>query len=247
MKEKDLILLTAVCSAFFNVDVNAVSIKKQSIKKFDSEMLYSLESNKLAGRYLEYKLDYILPIGNDVYFIGEQFKKETVQTEVPVTKVTVTTWQYTYMDVIVSKLNSSGEFEWIKNAPLRNWIELKSPHVFKQYIAVPTENNIYIMYNEHPKNLAIYQKPKYEPKDLKDIKTIHGTNFVFSAIATGNGQITRGVIFPNEDYCFAPIQERDEKFFPPEKTEIFVPGADNTIFIYTEDKGKDQFSSLKLK
>jgi hypothetical protein len=55
------------------------------------------------------------------------------------------------------------------------------------------------------------------------------------------------VVFENEDYCFAPIQERDPNFIPPSECEIFVPGKKNEIYIYTEDKGKDQFAKLSFK
>lgn len=50
----------------------------------------------------------------------------------------------------------------------------------------------------------------------------------------------------NEDYCFAPIQERNPQFISTSDCEIFVGGKDNQIFIYTEDKGRDRFAKIKF-
>ena len=61
------------------------------------------------------------------------------------------------------------------------------------------------------------------------------------------GKITRSVVFENDKYCFAPIQERNPQFIPPSSCEIFQPGLNNTIYIYTEDRGQDQFARLTFK
>jgi hypothetical protein len=148
------------------------------------------------------------------------------------------------MDVIVAKLNSQGKFEWVKNVPLRNELRMDFAHVFKQYIAVATNKNIYILCNDHPKNLARYEKEKYEPSDLKSVTGIHGSNFVSNAVDLKTGAIVRMVVFENDKYCFAPIQERNRQFMPPSECEIFLPGKNNEIYIYTEDRGKDQFGKI---
>ncbi len=157
-------------------------------------------------------------------------------------------YEYEYMDVIIAKLNAEGKFEWVKNTPLRNKIELEEhKHVFKQYIATASSKAIYIMNNEHVKNISIYERPDYSPEDFKPSTNIHGTNFVCASIALETGAINRELIFCNEDYCFAPIQERNASFYPPSATEIFIKGEGNEIYIYTEDRGKDRFSKIILE
>jgi hypothetical protein len=235
----------------YKVDLASNSVSAKAINFFDDKMLKALESSNKRSRYFKYKLDYILPIGDAVYYIGEQYNEQLV------TRTTSSGgfgmgssrsyFAYEYMDVIVAKLNARGEFEWIKNVPLRNEMELNYSHVFKQYIAIPTDNSIYILCDDHPKNMARYEKDDYEPSDLKSVKGIHGSNFVSNQVSLTDGSIKRSVIFENEDYCFAPIQERDPNFLPPSEWEIFVPGKKNEIYIYTEDKGRDKFGKLILK
>jgi hypothetical protein len=235
----------------FTMNPATGEIISKAVNMFNDELLTRLESNPKRSRYFKYKLDYIIPIGKDVFYIGEQYQ-EVVRTSSSssgsfgVTSSS-TYYDYEYMDVIVAKLNADGKFEWIKNTPLRNSMTLNFPHVFKQYIAVPTENSIYIINNEHEKNINIYDKDDFEPKDLKTMSGIHGSNFVYNTVSISNGAIKHGLIFNNEEYCFAPIQERNPQFMPPESTEIFVMGGPNEIFIYTEDRGKDRFTKLVLK
>ncbi|MFT3949993.1 MAG: hypothetical protein QM763_23710 [Agriterribacter sp.] len=235
----------------YKIDLTSNTVSAKAMNFFDDKMLQALESNNKRSKRFRYKLDYIFPIGDAVYYVGEQYN-EALQTRTSGTgfgspSSSRSYFAYEYMDVIIAKLNAKGQFEWIKNVPLRNEMELNYAHVFKQYIAIPTDNSIYILCDDHPKNMERYEKNNYEPSDLKSVKGIHGSNFVSNQVSLSDGSIKRSVIFENEDYCFAPIQERDPNFIPPSEWEIFVMGKKNEIFIYTEDKGRDRFGKLQFK
>jgi hypothetical protein len=237
----------------FTIDLASMTVKSHPVKMFDDKILAALESNPKRSRYFKYKLDYIFPVGDDVFFVGEQFREQYVSNNsmggmagMGGMGSSSAHWEYEYMDVIVAKLNEKGEFEWISNAPLRNYFEIGWAHIFKQYFAVATDKNIYIFNNDHPKNIERYEKADFEPKDLKNMTTIHGSMFVYSAISTASGAVKHKVIQENETYCFAPIQERNPQFVPPQEAEIFVSGSNNEVYVYTEDRGKDRFSKLTI-
>ncbi|MFT3704008.1 MAG: hypothetical protein QM802_16700 [Agriterribacter sp.] len=233
----------------YKIDLTSNTVSAKAMNFFDDKMLQALESNNKRSKRFRYKLDYIYPIGDAVYYVGEQYN-ETLVTRTSGTGFGSSSrsyFAYEYMDVIIAKLNSKGQFEWIKNVPLRNEMELNYAHVFKQYIAIPTDKSLYILCDDHPKNMERYEKNDYEPSDLKSVKGIHGSNFVSNQVSLADGSIKRAVVFENEDYCFAPIQERDPNFIPPSEWEIFVTGKKNEIFIYTEDKGRDRFGKLQFK
>jgi hypothetical protein len=244
--------LTKVGIFSVKIDITSNKVVSLATNFFDDKMLKALESNNKKSRYLKYKLDYIIPVGDAVYYVGEQYRETKVTTSSSYgmnfsSMNNNTYWEYEYMDVIIGKLNSQGKFEWVKNAPLRNEMRMNFAHVFKQYIAVATSKNLYILCNDHPKNIARYEKDDYEPSDLKSVKTIHGSNFVSNAVDLKTGVITRSIVFENEKYCFAPIQERNRQFMPPSECEIFVPGKNNEVFIYSEDRGKDQFGRITFQ
>jgi hypothetical protein len=240
------------CGIFsFKVNVSNNTVAYKTFKFFDDNMLTALESNPRRSRYFKYKLDYILPVGDATYYVGEQYSEQWVENSSNSMGAMAGNngkWVYEYMDVIVAKLNAKGEFEWIKNSPLRQVVELGNiSHVFKQYIAVATSKNLYILNDDHPKNIERYQKADFEPKDLKTVRGIHGSNFVCNTMSLKDGSITnRKVLMKNEDFCFAPIQERNPQFIPPSDCEIFVPSVNNEIYIYTEDRGQDRFSKIKF-
>ena len=231
----------------FKVDLATKKVVSKTMKTFDDKLLTALESNPRRSKYFQYKLDYILPVGDASYFVGEQYQEQMVieRTQYGVNIY----WTYEYMDVIIAKLNAKGEFEWIKNSPLRIAIDRQNyRYLFKQYIAIATTKNLYILNDDHPKNIERYQKADFEAKDLKSVRGIHGSNFVCNTISLADGAVKeRKVLMENEDYCFAPIQERNPQFIPPSNCEIFVPGKNNEIVIYTEDKGKDRFSKIKFE
>ncbi len=245
------------CGIFsFKINTTSNTIAAKAVKFFDDALLTALESNPRRSKYFKYKLDYILPVGDAVYYVGEQYSEEYRQNNNSSMGVMGAAmgssngyYVYEYMDVIVAKLNSKGEFEWIKNSPLRNVMTVQgNAHVFKQYLAVATSKNLYILNDDHPKNIERYQKADFEPKDLKSVQGIHGSNFVCNTMSLKDGNVTnRNVLMKNEDYCFAPIQERNPAFMPPSDCEIFVPSKNNEIFIYTEDKGQDRFSKIKFE
>jgi hypothetical protein len=240
------------CGIFsFKVNTSNNTVAAKTFKFFDDAMLKALESNPRRSRYFKYKLDYIIPVGDATYYVGEQYSEQYVRNNNSGSYGMGNSgyWLYEYMDVIVGKLNAKGEFEWIKNSPLRNAMQINSQiaHVFKQYIAVATSKNLYILNDDHPKNIERYQKADFEPEDLKTVRGIHGSNFVCNVMSLADGKVTnRVVLMNNEDYCFAPIQERNPQFVPPSDCEIFVPGKDNKIYIYTEDRGRDRFASIKF-
>jgi len=244
----------------FKIDLSSNTVAAKTAKFFDDKMLTALESSPKKSRYFKYKLDYILPAGDAIYYVGEQYSEVFVRNTNNGYGSSMGgfggggfgmgsngTWNYEYMDVIVAKLNSKGEFEWIKNSPLRQNLQISYSHVFKQYIAFNTEKNLYILNDDHPKNIERYQKDDFEPSDLKTVSGIHGSNFVCNTMSLKDGKvINRTVLMKNDDYCFAPIQERNIQFIPPPDCEIFVPSKNNEIFIYTEDRGKDRFSKIKF-
>ncbi len=230
----------------FKIDLATKKVKSKTVKTFDDQLLTALESNPRRSKYFKYKLDYIIPVGDISYYVGEQYQEQMVVERTQYGYNVY--WTYEYMDVIVAKLNAKGEFEWIKNSPLRVNVDRQNyKHLFKQYIALATSKNLYILNDDHPKNIERYAKADFEAKDLKSVRGIHGSNFVCNTMSLQDGKVTeRKVLMENEDYCFAPVQERNPQFIPPSDCEIFVQSKNNEIFIYTEDKGQDRFSKIKF-
>ena len=252
-KGRDLIK-TGVFS--FTINLKSQSVTSKPVRFFDDKLLDALESTTKNKKVKDmgYKMDYILPVGKDVYYIGEQYHRYTTGSSMGgmggmgMGGSSRTEYHLEFMDVLVAKLNAKGEFEWIQNSPLRvTIVSSVPPPLYKQYFAYATASNVYIMCDDNAKNLEIYKEKDFTPKKLKDVSAIHGSNFVCNAISTANGSVKRSLVWKNDDYCFAPVQEKNPQFRPPTDCEIFVPGKNNEIYIYTENKGLDRFAKLKFE
>ena len=242
-KRKDLIKVGVFS---FKIDVATAKISSQNVKMFDIDLLKALRS-RVDRPDFEYKLDYIFPIGKDIFFVGEKYEERVISFYNFQTHSTITNYDYEYQDVIVAKFNSEGEFEWIQNTPLRINMTLSYPHIFKQYFAVATDKNIYIFYNENSKNLNVYKQTIIDPDDFKSLNGVRGSSFVCTDILAEDGRKQHLLVFNNENYCFAPIQENNPNYFPPSDCEIFVKDKNNNIFIYTENHGRDRFTKIFLE
>ncbi len=236
------------------MDISNGEILSRVVKRFDNDLLTALESDGIESRKFKYKLDHVFLLGNDVFYVGEQYAekvvsvKNTIHMAAKDTIITTTTYFYEYRNVIVAKLDSGSKFEWIKRIPLRINRTLNNyPHVFKQYIAVPTGNAIYILNNEHEGNLEIYKKPDFKVKDMRSISEMPGSNFVYTSVSLDSGSTAHGLIFHNKEYYFDPVHERNPNFVPPAYTEIFVMDRPNELFVYTKNKDLDRFTKLILK
>ncbi|MGZ3885012.1 MAG: hypothetical protein ACXVPQ_03395 [Bacteroidia bacterium] len=233
---------------YYTFDFNSGNLLSSSNQLFSDALLNKLSYKRQQAGYFDYKIDYIKTIGNDVYLIGEQYSEEYVYYYNPSTRTTSAYWLYDYKDILVAKLsNQSTTVDWIRNIPFRYAMRMNSPHIFMHYFAYNTENNLYLFYDENRKNFSDYTFDNYEPKKIKYYSSIHGTNFVAASINVNSGKMDRQVVFRNDDYCFAPIQENNLQFVPANNTQIFVDDGKDRIIIYTEDRGNERFSRLKLK
>lgn len=234
------------CGVFaFTVEVKSFSLVDSKVQVFDEKFLSLLSTNKKGARYRRFKMDDMFSIGDDIYFVGQQYEERMICNNSGY--VRTCNWVYKYMDAIVVKLDSKGDFDWIVNVPMRTAITVSSPHIFKQYTSTRSESKMYFMYNDHPKNMKIYENNNYNPDKLGVTSGIHGSNFVYTSIDMSNGTLNRGLIFVNDTYCFAPVQERNPQFYPPDDAVNFVKDSPEELIIYTEDRGKDRFSRLILQ
>ena len=231
----------------FKVDLLTKKVISKSVQTFDDKLLTALENNPFN---FQYKLDYIIPVRDDYYFVGVQHSiLRFEETNIENVRTIHREYKYKYRNILIAKLNAKGKFEWIKNSPLKIDIEdQRFNYLFKQYIVFATAKNLYLLNVDHKNNLEQYGKSDFKAKDLKPVKVVHGSNFICATISLEDGNVKeRNVIMKNDDYCFAPIQERRIQFIFSSHNEIFVPGKNNEIVIYTEDKGKDRFSKIKFE
>ena len=227
------------CGLFsFKTSVVGDSITRKTFSMFDDATLTRLQSTKKKAEDFNYKLDHITSINNSVYYIGEQYQEKSLGPF---------EWSYDYRDIMIVKLNANSEFQWVKQVPLRYDVRQKYRHIFKQYIAYATAENIYILFNDNPVNTKYYQEINFKPENVSNVEAIHGSDFVCNSINLKDGNWKRNVLFRNNTYCFVPIRNNRPKFVLSSEEVLYLPLKKNSIYIHTEDRGSDKFDILTFE
>jgi hypothetical protein len=228
----------------FTINLTTQKVESRTIKMLDEQMLATSESSLNKGG--DYRMDYVFTSGENTYFVGEQYLKGGIIKTNASGSVSMM-YTYTYLDVIVGKLNGRGEFEWIKSVPMKTKLTTTIPHHFKPYCAILNKDNIYILRNSDPKNLKIINSSTYKASDLKRTYENPGSSFIYSTVNINDGLLKHGLIFENIKYCFAPIQIKDINFYPSRNSDVIF-GANNEVYFFTQDyKGKECFDKLVLQ
>ena len=237
----------------YTINLESYEITGKAINLFDDTMLTALETKE--SERLDYKIDYLFPVGKNVFLVGEQYDINRIVSD---SKAGPMKYNHEYKDVIVAKYNPEGKFEWIKNTPLRYTISNAGPLVLKAYAAFSSDNKIYILNNESSTNLKIYSKPNFNPKFLTSHTNIKGTNLVYSSLSIEDGKIEHNLLFDNKTFCFFPtsisiptfitssiftIYPNSGNKFINDNEEMFLR-SDDELYIYTHQKGKDRFSKI---
>jgi hypothetical protein len=243
-------------------------VQKSVAKLFDDKLLESLEVNDRKSHYLRYKMDYAYFINQEFYFVGQQFVRGINNNG----SISYTgnpdaifyggtndlTPLYQYTDVIISKLNHSGELEWMKNIPVRIRFEQKDPHVSMQYISISTKKSICILNNDSESNLKLINQPNLDLRGLRYLKKMRGSILVCHDVALADGTISHKSIYKNEVFVFDPIPSYSDytgtfpsyserkHYYPNYNYPMSINGGANGLILQTENKKNKKFLKLKF-
>ncbi len=241
----------------FIIDLSDFSIILQKMQMFDDTFTKKIEAFGSSSKYCKYKIDHIIQVKKSTYIIGQQYNitKGGIESQQDINGSPTynnnktprnNLWSVQYKDIILAKINYKGEFEWIKNIPLRNGLTITSPSIFEQYICVNDENSIQFLYNEDSRNAEMRKDSTSKPEDLKYVsKNLKGSNFVMTSFNLDNNSFKHQIIFENDNFCYSPLKEINYNFMPSSKNENFVRGKNNNIIFYTKKNNKSQIVELE--
>lgn len=238
---KDILIRVGIFN--INIDINTARVKSNKTMMLEYNMLTTLQSLPNLPLNYKYKLDYILPAGGDLFFVGQQCRSTFVKSK---PENDETHWEHEYRDVIVAKVNSKGEFAWTNELSVRNIVTTETPHTFNQYFATSGTKNINIFYNDFAKNASVYEKAGYDSKELTSTTSIPGSVFQQARISLTDGALRRTVIMQNDSLCFTPSQEGDSRFAPG-AASLILPAAPGEIIFYSGLSDRRYFCKLSIK
>ncbi|HRX97887.1 MAG TPA: hypothetical protein P5514_13145 [Bacteroidales bacterium] len=150
---------------FTTVDLKTQKASKINYQEFDMELitknLKKGEENKLnrkdekgkdADMY-EYDMrDMVFRPNGEILLIGEQYFIESVERMKTDGSGSETKRLYNYNDIVVVKLDAGGKIIW-GNKIAKRQESKEDGGYFSSYIMAHTDQNLYFIFNDHPKNL----------------------------------------------------------------------------------------------
>lgn len=138
---------------YMKINTSTKTVITQKVKDFDNDFLsLFLSERKISkgGELYNYSIDHIETDkdGNTV-IVAEQYYVETY-TSTNSSGYTSTRYVYNYNHVLVVKFSPQGDVLWWAKIPKR---QRSGNATYFSYMYAMKNNNIYVMYNEHKKNL----------------------------------------------------------------------------------------------
>jgi|GEM_PF-2195952 hypothetical protein len=128
-------------------------------------------------------------------------------------------------ELIVSKFNKSGKLEWMRVIPKFTGGRLND------FNFMVKNNQVYLFYAEHPKNLEKGTVTDYNAKKYSPIRTYNGSLLVCTTFDEA-GNINRKEVFRNEGWCYDPVP-----------TNILLD-KDNGLLLRMINKDKERYDKL---
>lgn len=153
-------------------------VKVDEIKSIREEDLQNLHARDL----------YLLDNG-DVVFIAEIEYNEVLSFQDSESKLYFITYRHSD-EIIVSKFDAEGKLDWQTMVPK---LQFRPNELVSGYHSIINKNSLYLLYNDHPKNINIY-----DPDDMKQMKSKF--ELTLGEIDLETGMLTKSQINPvNKD------------------------------------------------
>lgn len=142
------------------------AFSKKDLLKFATER----QVKKGKGASTSFSIDDIILMPNgDIKVVAEAYEVHVVTTTNS-NGSTTTTYYYYYMNIMVVDMDKDGKIQWVANVP-KMQVSRNDGGIYSSYILGYDANNLYMIFNDHPKNTSPKTKEakrgKYAANTLK--------------------------------------------------------------------------------
>lgn len=114
-----------------------------------------------------------------------------------ITKGNTTVYKPYSREFIISKFNNTGKLEFVKVIPKNTADKMYGDDI------VESNDNLFVFYCEHPKNLEKFSLENFDPKEYNDVGDLRGPVAVCVKV-DAKGNLSRQELFANETWCYYP-------------------------------------------
>ncbi len=192
---------------YIRIDRKTKEIEKMSAKEFDIDFItmnFTQRQEKKAKRkaakgknieLYEYDLRDIIPRADGgAVLMAEQYYVTVICRTDPRTGITTCTNYYHYNDVIVVSIDKSGDIEWATKVSKRQ-TSVNDGGYYSSYVSMVTNEKLYLVYNDHKKNLD----PSLKQGQYYNFSVRDKNGVVVLASIDGEGNVSRKALFSNAE------------------------------------------------
>ncbi len=232
-------------SFFMKINLETKEVIKETLKPFGFEFIVSGLSEKEQEKQkkkeekgkeiemMDFDLDDIILHENGSYsLIAEQFDIQTYQTYQPGANGAPGTWtthyKYYYNDIIVVNISKEGEINWMTKLN-KYQASVDDGGYYSSYVYTVVDNNIYLIYNDHPDNLDQTQESKFKSyrRGKETVQMIVEIN--------DEGKVTKDVLFSTE---------KGEVVLRPKSC---IRSDKGNLMLYANRRNEYQFDLIQFK
>ncbi len=217
------------------INSKTFTVENERNEAFDKKTLlqFSTEKQVKKGKGLSTDFlirDIIVNENGSIRLLAENYFIRVVTTT-DSKGITHTTYYYYYLDVIVLQFNKDGKIEWASKIPKYQY-SVNDGGLYSGYLMAYDKDNIYLLYNDNPKNGLAPKKPSgKENDDVKVAKLNKITKAtIMVAKVDNNGNVEREL--------FSKDKEKSKTAFVPStysrmsKDRIWIVGVKGKLTKY---------------
>ncbi len=150
---------------YMKIDKETKKVETEGTMDFSADFLVQFMSEGRAAKKKElynYNLRYLVQRGDGgAILVAEQYYEYEVCSTDPRTGATTCTYYYYYNDIIVVNINPDGKIQWTRKIP-KLQVSHNDGGYYLSFALHVTDNTLYFMFNDNPKNLNLPLNGKYK-------------------------------------------------------------------------------------
>ncbi len=227
------VFITKINTKTLNTEVEkTIPFSKKDLLMFTTERA----AKKGKGILANFDVRQILVKENgDFFIIGEAYQLVVTTYRDSRTGATSTTYTYYYNDIMVVSLSKDAEINWVQKIPKKQ-ISQNDGGYYSSYVFISDENNLYMMFNDNPKNLSPKTKPEKRGTYFASTRNPKKLVVALSTVNQKTGEFTSEIFFKSKT----------------EGKAVFVPKFnqklnDKQTLIYAEKGKTNRFGVITVK
>lgn len=165
---------------------------KKDLLKFTTERM----ARKGKGASTSFSIDDIIVMPNgEIKVVAEAFEIHVVTTQTQ--HGSSTTYYYYYMNIMVVNMDKDGKILWVSNVP-KMQVSKNDGGIYSSYILGYDENNLYMVFNDHPKNTSPKTKEKKRGKYIANTLKVNKLSVTLAKV-DNKGDVTTQMFFKSKN------------------------------------------------